>query len=128
MTLREFSLDHPDLRPIQEAWQALERSHYPIVLTDWSMPRLSGIELVQRIRGRLSSDYTYIIMLTGRSETDDIVSGMAGGALPAGVVIELDRRTAIEQAVAGAEPLTKHAYKIDLFRGLLTDQLEAIRS
>ncbi len=34
---------------------------------------------------------------------------------------------AAEASVAGAEPLTKNAYKVDLFRGLLTDQLEAIR-
>jgi xanthine dehydrogenase YagS FAD-binding subunit len=30
-------------------------------------------------------------------------------------------------AVSGAEPLAKNRYKIDLFKGLITDQLEAIR-
>ncbi len=35
---------------------------------------------------------------------------------------------AAEATVAGAEPLAKNGYKIELFKGLMTEQLEAIRS
>jgi sigma-B regulation protein RsbU (phosphoserine phosphatase) len=50
------------------------------VITDWMMPGLNGLELVQMIRGANSSEYIYIIMLTAKAEKHDIVAGMGAGA------------------------------------------------
>ena len=47
---------------------------------DWEMPRLNGVELVRRIRSAQSPGYVYIIMLTGKSETEDVITGMEAGA------------------------------------------------
>ena len=33
-----------------EAWQRFQESEFPIVVSDWNMPEMDGIELVQRIR------------------------------------------------------------------------------
>jgi sigma-B regulation protein RsbU (phosphoserine phosphatase) len=63
-----------------EAWQALLEEHYPIVLTDWSMPRLSGLELTRKLRAAAGQDYTYIIVLTGRLDRGSFRQGMAAGA------------------------------------------------
>jgi len=55
--------------------------HRPnLVITDWTIPDISGIELVERIRRDFSTSYTYIILLTGMTDTDKVVSGLAAGA------------------------------------------------
>lgn len=55
--------------------------HQPsLVITDWMMPDLSGIELCQRIRNHSRQAYTYIIILTGITEKDKLVKGLAAGA------------------------------------------------
>ncbi len=63
--------------------EALElfTEHKPaLVIIDWIMPDLSGIELCQHIRSKSQASYTYIIILTGKSEIDNVVAGLAAGA------------------------------------------------
>ncbi len=74
----------------QEAWEAVNEKHgthkngsIRIALLDWEMPKINGIELCQRIRGRRrvhSRDYVYIILMTGRDHQEDILQGLAAGA------------------------------------------------
>jgi two-component system cell cycle response regulator len=52
----------------------------PLVITDWMMPDITGIEFCERIRRDFPSSYTYIIILTGMTDTDKVVSGLAAGA------------------------------------------------
>lgn len=55
--------------------------HQPaLVVTDWVMPDITGIDLCVHIRGTSQTAYTYIIMLTGMTDKDKIVSGLAAGA------------------------------------------------
>src|ERR1700727_1337613 len=63
--------------------EALElfRRHAPaIVVTDWMMPDFSGLELCQKIRAEDQREYTYIIVLSAKSEKDNVVKGLAAGA------------------------------------------------
>lgn len=53
---------------------------FDIVLTDWEMPGLSGLELIERLRARPDAGFMYIIMLTGRSDKADVVRGIEAGA------------------------------------------------
>src|ERR1043166_2475370 len=46
------------------AWDVFQTSGPQIVLTDWQMPIMSGIELCKKIRERQTTDYTYVIVLT----------------------------------------------------------------
>jgi phosphoserine phosphatase RsbU/P len=70
----------------QQAWERLsapDAAEFDIVITDWEMPRVSGVELVRRIREeprRSAATYTYVILLTSRSEKADIVKGIEAGA------------------------------------------------
>jgi sigma-B regulation protein RsbU (phosphoserine phosphatase) len=64
----------------QQAWERLGAAEFDIVITDWEMPRLSGLELVRRIREAPAGAYTYVIILTSRSNKSDIVSGIEAGA------------------------------------------------
>ena len=63
-----------------EAWEQFQKHPCDIVVTDWDMPRVDGRELVERIRGSGASGYVYLIMLTGRAEKADLVTGMEAGA------------------------------------------------
>ena len=64
----------------EQAWERLASAEFDIVITDWEMPRLSGVELVRRIRSAPQVAYTYLIILTSRSQKADIVSGIEAGA------------------------------------------------
>jgi two-component system phosphate regulon response regulator PhoB len=57
------------------------REHVPdLVLLDWMLPGLSGIELCRRIRSRRETERLPVIMLTARGEEGDRVRGLATGA------------------------------------------------
>ncbi len=64
----------------EQAWELFQRHRYAIVITDWMMPKLDGLELVKMIRAADCADYVYIIMLTAKAEKHDIVAGMGAGA------------------------------------------------
>ena len=64
----------------QEAWEKFQAGDSRLVISDWEMPVMNGLELVRRIREASTEKYVYIIMLTARSETEDVVDGMETGA------------------------------------------------
>ena len=67
----------------REALDLIAEHRPAVVITDWEMPDISGIELCGRIRRGHSSDfdpYTYVLLLTSNSEKDNIVKGLAAGA------------------------------------------------
>lgn len=51
-----------------------------MVITDWVMPEMTGVELVKEVKRLQGGRYCYIIMITSQGETDDLVSGMTAGA------------------------------------------------
>lgn len=65
----------------QEAWERLQLEDHPIVISDWMMPGLSGVELVRRIRNWKSPHGgMYTILLTGRNAKEDLVAALEAGA------------------------------------------------
>ncbi|MCG8427854.1 MAG: EAL domain-containing protein, partial [Chromatiales bacterium] len=65
----------------EEAWKTLQSEEPPrLLLIDWEMPKLNGMALCQRIRQTKTNDPPFIIMLTSRNETHDIVEGLEAGA------------------------------------------------
>src|SRR5262249_33192968 len=63
-----------------EAWRLFQGGQFPLVITDWMMPEISGLELIRRIRADERHAYVYVILLTGRSQKEDLVEGMEAGA------------------------------------------------
>jgi sigma-B regulation protein RsbU (phosphoserine phosphatase) len=49
----------------EEAWDAFRKEPFPVVVTDWLMPRCDGLELTRRIRRMTSRFYPWLIMITG---------------------------------------------------------------
>ena len=65
----------------EEALRQLDGSDPPpLVLLDWEMPRLQGPDVVERIRGGQAQTPTYVILLTSRDSSADIVRGLRVGA------------------------------------------------
>ncbi|MHC4401273.1 MAG: PP2C family protein-serine/threonine phosphatase [Planctomycetota bacterium] len=64
----------------REAWETFQNGDYPIVVSDWMMPEMDGLELVRRIRNCQRDAYVFVILLTAKSAKDDIVAGMEAGA------------------------------------------------
>ncbi len=64
----------------EAAWSLFQTSRYDLVITDWEMPRLSGVEFIERIRQSNRPEYVYIIMLTSHSDKSDVVKGIEAGA------------------------------------------------
>src|SRR6266568_1503849 len=63
----------------RQASDLLAEHHPALVITDWEMPDLTGIELCGQIRCDQDS-YTYIVLLTSNADKDHIISGLAAGA------------------------------------------------
>ena len=65
-----------------EAWRLFGAGSFPVVITDWMMPEIDGVELVRRIRAGPASrpGYVYAILLTAKSQKEDLVEGMEAGA------------------------------------------------
>ncbi len=63
-----------------EALDLFTKRQPAVVITDWLMPDLSGVELCQRIRTESDRAYTYIILLTGVSDKGKVVIGLEAGA------------------------------------------------
>jgi PleD family two-component response regulator len=62
-----------------EALKAVS-DHQPfLVIADWEMPDMTGIELCHQIRLEQES-YTYIILLTSNTDQDQVIEGLAAGA------------------------------------------------
>jgi diguanylate cyclase (GGDEF)-like protein len=64
-----------------DAWQALQQERPPeIVIVDWGMPGIDGIELCRRLREKSRSYYHYILMVTSRTDEIDLVHALESGA------------------------------------------------
>jgi sigma-B regulation protein RsbU (phosphoserine phosphatase) len=63
-----------------EAWRLFQDDEISLVITDWMMPEMDGVELVRRIRACRRPAYVYVILLTSKSRKEDIVAGMEAGA------------------------------------------------
>lgn len=64
-----------------EALQLLERPDAPsLVILDWMMPGMTGVEVCRCIRQRGGEPYVYVLLLTSKSQKEDLIEGMDAGA------------------------------------------------
>lgn len=64
----------------REALERLGEHFCPLVLTDWMMPEMDGLELCRAIREQEWDSYVYVILLTARDSLDDVLQGLEAGA------------------------------------------------
>lgn len=63
------------------AWEIMQNPEAPnLVISDWMMPCMDGVELCEKIRALEKAEYTYFILLTTKTEKKDIIEGLESGA------------------------------------------------
>jgi two-component system, cell cycle response regulator len=64
-----------------EAWEALLKADAPaLAILDWMMPGIDGVEICRKLRQVRTKPYQYLIMLTARDQTQDLVESIESGA------------------------------------------------
>ncbi len=64
----------------RQAWNLLQLTRIPIVISDWYMPEMDGAELCRRVRSRTREPYVYFILVTSRGGKQQYLAGMDAGA------------------------------------------------
>jgi two-component system cell cycle response regulator len=62
------------------AWDLVSREPVDVLLSDWMMPGLDGPQLCRMVREAETSHYTYIVLVTGLGQQDQVLEGMRAGA------------------------------------------------
>ena len=79
--LRKWGFDPVAAADGVAAWDLLQRPDAPrLLLLDWNMPGMDGLEICRRVRDIASRNPPYVILLTARGEKCDIVEGLESGA------------------------------------------------
>jgi len=81
----EHSLSREQYRVLfaKDGREALDlfAKHQPaVVISDWDMPHIGGLELCRRIRRNFRDPHSHLILLTGNTEKEQVVEGLAAGA------------------------------------------------
>ena len=63
-----------------EALQMLGASDYELLIIDYTMPEMSGVQVIQQLRASSRNTAIPVIMLTARSENHHLVESLEGGA------------------------------------------------
>lgn len=79
-SLEQFEYDVTLAHDGIEAFAQIRTGKYQVVISDWEMPGMSGVELCKQIRRRNWSSYIYFILLTSYSGVDSSVIGLQSGA------------------------------------------------
>lgn len=64
----------------RKAFERFQKEFFPLVVSDWMMPGMDGLEICKAIRGVETEGYVFIILLTSRDNREDIVRGLEAGA------------------------------------------------
>jgi putative two-component system response regulator len=78
--LARFGYEVTVARDGVEALGLVRTGQFRLVVSDWEMPKMTGIQLCQEIRQRSAGGYIYVILLTSRHGTQNVVDGMNAGA------------------------------------------------
>ena len=122
----------------QGALEMIERQPFDVVLLDVMMPDLDGLEVLRRIRENYSQDALAVIMVTGKTDSGDIVNALSLGANDyitkpvdfavalARVGVQADRKRAEEQVRQANQALS--SANDDLERRIAERTVELVRT
>ena len=63
-----------------EAWNIFQAHNISLIISDWMMPNMDGIELCKKIRQTRTKNYVYFIVLTARDSKEDLIEVFEAGA------------------------------------------------
>ncbi len=65
----------------QDAWEVMQAENPPpLAIIDWIMPDMEGVEFCRKVRESVRIASTYIILLTGKREKNEVIIGLDAGA------------------------------------------------
>lgn len=80
-TLAKWGYEVISCKDGSQAWEELQKQDAPqLAVLDWMMPGMTGPEICQMLRNRGQEPYTYVLLLTSRTQKEDLVRGMDSGA------------------------------------------------
>ena len=83
--LLRYTLEHVGHEAVMavdgtQAWEMFEREPPRIIVSDWMMPGIDGLQFCRRVRERINTDYTYFILLTANhADRGNLTSAMEAG-------------------------------------------------
>ena len=80
-TLVKWGYEVVVCRDGQEAWEGLQTQDAPqLAILDWMMPKMDGLLVCKEIRKQSAEPYVYILLLTSKSQKEDLITGLEAGA------------------------------------------------
>jgi two-component system chemotaxis response regulator CheY len=81
-TLKELGFEVREAADGKEALKVMEveKNAVSLVLADWNMPELDGLELLKQLRGKPELASLVIVMVTTETELDQMTAALAAGA------------------------------------------------
>jgi DNA-binding response OmpR family regulator len=101
-----------------EAWELFDKDPVRIIVSDWMMPGLDGLELCRRVRDRPQTPYTYIIMLTAAHTTSDDYSLAMQSGIDDFLTKPLNREM-LRTRLHVAERILRYSTEINVLQGLI---------
>jgi len=80
LALGRWGFDVSEAESGEEALQSIARQRPDLILSDWMMPGMSGLDLCRKCRQMEGEDYLYFILLTSKSEKTEVARGLDSGA------------------------------------------------
>jgi two-component system cell cycle response regulator len=106
-TVRDLGHEVVVARDGADAWRQLGEAAVDVVISDWLMPGLDGLELCRLVRAVESNPYTYFIVLTARAAKEHMIVAMEAGADDF-LVKPLDRMSLEAGLIAAARVTAVH--------------------
>ena len=101
-----------------EAWEKFDAEPVRVIVSDWMMPGLNGLELCQKVRARPKTDYTYFILLTAINTGRDNLRQAMDAGIDDFLTKPLDRE-AILMRLRVAERILEFTQQIRLLKLLI---------
>jgi CheY-like chemotaxis protein len=101
-----------------EAWEIFDREPVRLIVSDWMMPRLDGLELCAKVRARAQTPYTYFILLTANQTSANNHELASAAGVDDFLTKPLDRE-AIRARLRVAERILKYTAEIQQLQELI---------
>ena len=101
-----------------EAWKMFDKEPVRVIVSDWMMPDLDGLELCRRVRDRPHTPYTYVIILTAAHTTSEDYTLAMGSGIDDFLTKPLDREM-LRTRLHVAERILRYTTEINLLQDLI---------
>lgn len=75
-----LGLDVTGCADAEHAIEALQKDTFPLIVLDWMLPGMDGVELCRKIRKMSSGERSFIVMITAKDKHEDLLEVLEAGA------------------------------------------------